>query len=383
MKLGIDRRADWAQLSRQRLTTVLDPMVLRCGELFLEGRSGAADPDGAWELLDRNLGALGLFFDRLILDERLPVFNYGDSFDAQRNFDQRALARINESEPVLVEVEVGEAVYQPIKDAALREVGRLLTGGPRIDPQLGRDVLQEMAAAEYDWRPDLGALETQLPSDDDRRLATFFVGGLLFGGYAQTLDGDHLLQPKRARLFVAAALQARSADFALEEALFKELKSRAVMRCDDLPWTPTFFPYLLARADSPDAMVGELLSLRRSAEVADYRAWLAAVMSDWRRDGRIDPRHRRDVAHIAAAVDRRLARVPTLPRVEMKLTIADTLALKPPGGLDLGPSLQALWGWSLASLPGQRHRKLLSRAVADDASYDLIQRRVRTVWEAA
>jgi hypothetical protein len=37
-----------------------------------------------------------MFFDRLVLDERLPVFNYGDTFDHKLDFEQRAFNRIND-----------------------------------------------------------------------------------------------------------------------------------------------------------------------------------------------------------------------------------------------------------------------------------------------
>ncbi len=168
--------------------------------------------------------------------------------------------------------------------------------------------------------------------------------------------------------------------------LFAELKRRACASVTNLPWRPPLFPYLLSQADSPRSMLSEALRLRASSEVREYRAWLKRVLEMWRSDGTLAPLEN-DVKAIAAAGDRRVGAAPTAPRVELKVTIADmaaaaTGAPKIPGSVDLNPSLAALWGWTLARLPGRRYRKLLTRAIAADHQHLRIENRLRTVWRA-
>ena len=56
--------------------------------------------------MTRNIHALGTFFDRLILDESIPVFNYADTFDRDQNFGERTLSQVNVNEEILVDVDV-------------------------------------------------------------------------------------------------------------------------------------------------------------------------------------------------------------------------------------------------------------------------------------
>jgi len=76
-----------------RLDTVLDPMVVRCGELFLKGAGGAEDREKVWDLLNTNTHAVAMFFDSLVVDEKAPIFNYGHTFDMKLDFDQRVFSR--------------------------------------------------------------------------------------------------------------------------------------------------------------------------------------------------------------------------------------------------------------------------------------------------
>lgn len=137
MTILIEKEEHWQALADQGLQTVVDPMVYRCGELFLKSARGVADPDETWKLLDANVHAIGMFFDALILEERLPVFNYGDTFDFKLNFDSRTLSRINEEDkdgPVLFDVDVKYDPYDKVRSAALVELRKLYQGPRRIEP---------------------------------------------------------------------------------------------------------------------------------------------------------------------------------------------------------------------------------------------------------
>ena len=83
----ITTQEQWDELAQADARLVVDPMVLRCGELFLTGAKRVNHRNTVWELLSRNVHAIAAFFDQLILKERIPVFNYEDTFDMQLNFD--------------------------------------------------------------------------------------------------------------------------------------------------------------------------------------------------------------------------------------------------------------------------------------------------------
>lgn len=78
---AVTSASDCSALSANGLDTVVDPMVVRCGEFFLKGAAGVPDAHQAWDLLSRNVHSLGMFFDAIVLQERIPVFNYGDTYD--------------------------------------------------------------------------------------------------------------------------------------------------------------------------------------------------------------------------------------------------------------------------------------------------------------
>lgn len=382
MKIAIKETSDWQKLRKQGLETVIDPMVFRCGELFLKGVSNAPVPDKIWNLLTANLHAIEMFFDSLVLNEKLPVFNYGDTFDMPLNFDQRVLTRINEFDEVLFDIDVEYMPYHDVKIAALAELMKIYDGAHKIPRNMAYEILSELSAAEYEWSPNIGELQYALESETERQLAAFLLAGLVFGGYAQQMESEHLLQPKRSRLFLAVSLQAESAGHQLENMLFADLKNKANVVCEELPWLPTFFPYLLSKADTMVELVEEMVKLRRSAEVVDYRQWLKEVMQDWKHNGKISVEKKKDVQAIARGIDRVLGISSSIPKVEVKATVADAVAGKLPGSVDFSPPLQSLWGWALSSLPGMRYRKLLTRAIVADHEYVQLEKRVKTVWSA-
>jgi hypothetical protein len=64
---------DWSRMRGQGLTTVVDPLVFRTGDVFLRGRRQitTTDPDkdteAVWKALEANIGSLATFFDLLVL----------------------------------------------------------------------------------------------------------------------------------------------------------------------------------------------------------------------------------------------------------------------------------------------------------------------------
>jgi hypothetical protein len=379
MKITINETSDWKKLVADGLGTVVDPLVFRCGELFLKGANGATSSNAVWELLDLNLHGIGMFFDALILQEKLPVFNYGDTFDMKLNFDQRILTRINDydNKQVLHDVDVGWNAYNAVKDAALDELKKIFDGQENIPAETFEQVSRELSAADYQWSPSLKGLEAKLDYNG-KLLADYLLGGLIFQGYAQQMEGEHLIQPKRSRIFLAFSMQSPSAGYEAEKHLFEELKNRSNSDVADIPWRPTFFPYLLSKADTPDQILREVVKMRNSPEVKDYRQWFNEIIEDFEGNGRISNDKRNDVKAIAESIDRRIGKTPSMPNVEIKMQVAAAI----PGEVNLTPALKGMWGWFLDSLPGKRYRKLLTRAIVADGEYFKIGNRIKTVWNA-
>ena len=152
--------------------------------------------------------------------------------------------------------------------------------------------------------PSIENLESELSSELEKNLAAYLLGGLIFTGYAQLMEAEHILQPKRSRVLLALAMGKDASAYQLEKHLFDELKKRAGNHYEELPWMPTFFPYLLSKAQSPDSMLQEVIKLRRSPEIKEYRAWLRDVMQDFKVNGRISTKKIKNVQSIAKHIDR-------------------------------------------------------------------------------
>ena len=141
MKVTVETPDDWLAIAKLG-GPVVDPMILRCSELFLRGADGARDAGAVWDLMTKNIHALGTFIDRLILDERIPVFNYADTFDTDQNFNKKALSQVNVNEEILVDVDVQYGAYQEVKSAALAELKRLYDADEAgIDSEAAHDML--------------------------------------------------------------------------------------------------------------------------------------------------------------------------------------------------------------------------------------------------
>jgi hypothetical protein len=75
------------------------------------------------------------------------------------------------------------------------------------------------------------------------------------------------------------------------------------------------------------------------------------------------------VKAIVRSIERALGNVPALPKVELKVTVADEVKSKAPGSVHFTLTLQSLWGWFLEALPATAYRKLLTRTKVADNEY--------------
>jgi hypothetical protein len=388
----IKNHTDWQEkFPGGQPEVIVDPMIFRSADVYLRGRKGVEQslpgkkPDDVWKALSANVGSLVTFFDALILSERLPIIDYGFTYDSQIGFDQYDLYRVCNNAAnakLLVSVHVMMAAYKQAKAAAVEEMRER----PAISDELAASIRQEMSAFDYNWQPDLSMLG-ELPEDEEQLvLLRFLYGGLLFSAYAQTTGAAHLLQPKRSRLYLAASLDAPSASYDYERELFDEL-TRIARQTEGLQEGlikvdafPSFLPFLLSRAPaSPDQLLRSALSLRGSGAVSDYRSWRRQLIDDWRDEGKIDRANEKKIREITRAVRRELG----LPE-EMSLDVGLSVGLTGVGiKADRALPVGRLWGWVLRQLPGRRYTKLLTRMHLAAREYRHLDRHLLTLWKNA
>lgn len=401
--IRIERFDDFAMLARDRLGTVVDPMVFRAGELFLRGRKGLRqqprqlplDDEAAWDFLDKNLEALRFFFDVLVLHEHLPLFNYSDTFDRDANFDERSLAVINQAsqDAVLVPVNVQYGTYAAVKMRAVEKLGEHLAraGGDTrawADPALASSIARELSRSGYRWEPRSPEIEAELATEQDRVLVRFLLGGMIFGQYADLMDSEHWLQPKRARLFVRATIDGGPVPLDDERQLFERLGTQYRLPFGRR-WQPTFLHYILARANTRADIPGIVAKLRKSGAVKDYRAWRARAIAEWQRKGGISAETEDVVKGIKAALGAQGVGVEDVQDATVAWvdTAAAAAAAPEPTAALVGGAAAAVlktappaWDFVRGLWPGRRHVKLLAESLRMRQHYPQIERAVATLW---
>ena len=388
MTVIVSRMTDWRICRDTKLRQVLDPMIFRAGDVFLEGASSypEAEREGLWEALSQNVGALFSFFDAIILEQRLPFISYSSTFAAGK-----MLRSLVERGP-LVQVRVEGEVYERSKRSALDE---LRTARP-IEGSLKSSVLKELRTFRYDWQP--GLEEFQKLPDEDRHIITFLLGGLLFGGYAQQLSiehgtydeqAEHVLQPKRSRLFMAASLALPTADYDDKE-MFSQLTEAArevtpeSFNVVELPPVPSFLPLLLAKKPpTTTELLSLALELRESQAVESLRLWKRAVASELHA-GRRPENWFKELAEIKEAIRKQIGKQPDEHVVTVSAKIAGDLAPVPRVGAEAGFEAEIrprrLKWFFQHLLPRYAYRKLLVRMVVEQSRYVDITRQIAQLW---
>jgi hypothetical protein len=285
--IAIRFEQDWAHLKSEGIDTIVDPMIFRTAELFLAGESAHAN---AWTGISENLQELVQFFDLLIYQDRLPMIDYGYTFHPDEGFEvSRLYDVLNQPEQFII----GVAIETPAYEAARTEAITALENHGFVNDSLRDSIAAEMTAFDYQWRPNLGeTLESLLTPDElaQRRAMTFVYGGILFGVYADRVGAGHLLPSKRARLNIAVALDAPTARFANEQALYEQL-DQTVSQLPEfkqqtvkLPAIPPVLPYLLSsNPKNAFDLMQQALKLRNTDMVADLIECRRKLFADWQR----------------------------------------------------------------------------------------------------
>jgi hypothetical protein len=398
--LMVQKEEDWNQFAQENLDVIIDPMVFRSGHLLLRGKSGIKDtsgsekPESVWKALSQNIGSLVAFFDALILNEHLPIIDYGYTFESYLGYQADELVQLcNQEEKILHQVHVMGNAYSNARADAIAALNQR----KQIEPDLVASIEAEMSAFDYDWNPTIPGLEL-LTSEGEKAVRQFMFTGLLFSAYAQRTGAGHLLQPKRSRSYLAVSLVEGFTQYGDEQKLFEAVKKianeavgseNAALEIDPLP---PFLPYLLnlleetSRAQkapkTPTDLLQKALALRKVPAVSDYRNWRAQLVRTWRDVGKIDRAHEKSLKKIIQAVMKEIqGQNGPSPEWEAKTTF---MPVPPFAQAEISVHgelpLDRLWGWTLGKLPGRRYSKLLMRMMLADHEYRLIDHGLRTIW---
>lgn len=390
--ISISSDTDWEQLFALKMDSVVDPMILRAGDVFLRGRRGAmatlSNPDRAKILaaLTGDIGSLTTFFDQLVLAECLPVIDYGVTFETTLNYETPWICeKVNQvfDDRVLWTVHVHDKASSDAREAALAQ----LSTCPRPAGELEATVLQHLNALDYEWRPNLGALEGHFISERQAGIQRFLYGGLVFGEFARASGATHVLQPKRAQLSLALALNWPTSQDNNEAGLYAELKKRLSCSKDleDLSigfdGLPSVLPYLISKAErdtSPMQLLKLAKTLRESPAIEDYRQWRRELLANWRA-GKIDRGHEKDIKRMLMAAQ---GEISLGKPVEVEAGVEVGIEGPSASGnvkreVDVG---QLWWGWVNPLIPGKRYTKLLTRMRVADYELARPGAALSTIW---
>jgi hypothetical protein len=91
--IAIQQDEDWNQL-RSQLDVVVDRTIFRTAEVFLQGGQAAQDKSALWQAISANIGSLAAFIDAIVLNKRLPIFDYLSTFPDRHENDRAADDRL-------------------------------------------------------------------------------------------------------------------------------------------------------------------------------------------------------------------------------------------------------------------------------------------------
>ncbi|WP_404292111.1 hypothetical protein ACD578_07765 [Microvirga sp. RSM25] len=278
---------------KTRIGFVPDPMILRSGEIFINGLSGAGrldrDDRQVGAALKDNIGSIIEFFDLVVTRDTIPLIHYGATFDSLTV--TQSLESLLDSKVCRVSVDYN--VYHDIKRGALNSLARLDL--ERLRPLAGQ--LRELNALRYDWRPALSAdnypIEELAKFDNlDEPLksaAHFLLGGFIFSGFAQASNTTHYMQTKRSRLMLGLTVapettaglghREEAAIFEHAEASLEGSKAEVITQQS----IPPVLPYLISTGGAPKTtleLLERAMKFRTSREGQRYREAVQKIRGD-------------------------------------------------------------------------------------------------------
>jgi hypothetical protein len=394
--MEIDRhtKAAWAVYGA-RFGFVPDPMILRAGEIFLNGGGGTGnlgDSLPVWDALEQNIGSIVEFFDMVATRDELPLIDYYETVPRP----MRPLEDLLEHR--VCQVRVGPETYSRIRDGALVNLASLDLMGASRD-MIG--MLSETKVFGYDWNPGLNtatgdaaaqsaAQKLAGVSAEARPIAQFLLGGLVFSGFAQASGAVHYVQPKWSRLYLGLTSKSQglvSLGHDSEDKIFDD--AAGVFQDPSIevrrePRVPPVLPYLLEQNRGRTKPVDLLKRALDFPGTPVGRQYVAAVRAI--RAGGIEGSRTTDMSEVErqAALDF-LKPYSNLdanrPRsLDIKLKLADpqqTVSAETTVKVNVPVALRI---WFNENAPFAGMRKTLRRMWMSYESYTQMSRRLGEVW---
>lgn len=393
LALGSDLSTWQTQFETAGLDYVPDPMVLRAAEMFIGGRQYCRhqlqlDDEKAWPVIERNIDGILAFFHVLMTRERIPLIDYESTFPS--DFFKSLIGGI------ALDVHPAYDVYQNFRAQGLERLATF--DATKLPRGLASGLGQELFAFGYNWSPELTGLTLKKKADKDA--ASFILGGLIFGAYADASGSDHLLQNKRARMFVALAggeaepTRGISRERRLFAALNRATNKDEHIKVEQEHAPPTVLHHLLAQGiGNTKQLLEEALRLRESPAGQSYRTWHGRLRKAWRA-GRSDSDAEFELNVVTKELERRLS---GKPLVLTRLTVGGTAhagVLAHAGVASAGAKISArikpqkievtlptrLRNWFVDNVAFARHQKLLLEMSFDRRSFDDLALGLRAAW---
>jgi hypothetical protein len=370
---------------------VPDPMILRAGEIFVNGLSGTlalgrSDFD-VWAALRDNIAGLADFFDLVVTRERIPLIDYRYTFDM--NSVTRPLEELLESKAL--PVTIGYGPYDAVKQGAFNSLKRI----ELLKIQAFGAQLRELDSFRYDWKPELGDYRGEASwlsdpgclEEHTQLAARFLLGGFIFSGFAQASETDHYIQPKRSRFFlslIAAPQVGLQLGHDAEQPIFDQAVAElggTTAKVQKLDSLPPVLPYLISKAP-PGAKAADVLKLALEFSLTPDGKRYCAAAEAIRADG-IEAKRVKD----AALVARREAITMLKPFSELAehnggFTVEASVGMEgPKASLSKEvhlPSWLKLW-WN-DNTPFGSMRKSFRRMWMAAESYERFERQIREIW---
>ncbi len=424
---------DWAALRDRRVSTVIDPAVIRIAGLFFDGPEGPLNrEDTAWPILRANIQSLAAFVDAVVLERGISVFDYalnplGDRFtylsamwseNAQAVPDLRVVEFLS---PVLIPVRVVDPVWTQLHLKA----GATLAFANAIQPdraeELGRELrttswgqwenydrfgtitrsrLQEFQATlqtdnrgerYVEWLSDVMTrreherespnIEVTVPNVSEDPIVNMYLHvAQLFGLFAGELNGTQVLSPAQSRAVLLASTGPAATNTSLTDAvLFAELtalmntKPPGYERSVELE-QPSFLPYLLSRGvKSPIELFERAVELRDNRSVRNYSKWLHDARLKLS-GGRLTTANEREIRRAGRAVERTLDVKPLVTSVSLDV------GPMPSAGVSAPIDLSRARDWVLSVWPGKRYRRVLLKLALSQREYIDLGAALERVW---
>lgn len=287
--IEIAEDGDWNKLIEQGIDVILDPMILRSAELFFRGKP-SDDNLTVWDDgISRNIDSLEAFIDALVLADALPMIDYGYTYDSQIGYDagnlyDRVNAGLRHDEKIMRNVHVFNSASEEGRAAA---VDNLMALNIEAKDEWKQQVVEEFAAYDHWWRPDLNFLGEL--DEADLQVAKFRYGLHLFDYFSSRAGVAHCIQTKRSRFYLADALGGKNPSYEYDESLRTELQTvvnsvdTRIGKTISMNACPSFLACLLEREpNSPRELLENALALREDKDIQLYKKWRREMIKRWR-----------------------------------------------------------------------------------------------------